>query len=156
MAIRSFLAWATLAWSAVADNDLLPKIVSAMTGAAYLPESNIMRPELSDAVRKAQAVINKSIRTGESLYGPIDNQETSFSISVFSAQSNETNFDLHFEAPQLSGSCTKGRLTDDTIYRTGSLGKLMTVYAILVEIGDHVFLDPVTTYIVSFNASLCK
>jgi hypothetical protein len=149
MAFLSYLTWAVLIVSALADNPLLPRTGPALTGAAYLPAADVSLFGFSDAIRKARAAIDQSIQTGQSTYGPIDNLETSFSISVFSAETNDTIFDYHFEAPHLNGSCTKGSLTDDTIYRTGSLGKLMTVYAFLVEIGDGVFLDSVTKYIVS-------
>jgi len=62
---------------------------------------------------------------------------------------NSSIFDFHLVALQLNGLYTTGKLIDDTIYRTGSIGKLLTIYAWLMNISDSVFLNPITRYIVS-------
>ncbi|KEF62918.1 uncharacterized protein A1O9_00892 [Exophiala aquamarina CBS 119918] len=54
--------------------------------------------------------------------GLLDNQTTSFSINVFSA--NHTLFEYHYAAPGLNGSLAAGLLNNQTIYRVGSLSKL--------------------------------
>jgi Beta-lactamase len=151
--IQVFLC-ASLSLPASAIITLPPKTDQALIGSVYLPPANGLFTAFSDASRQANDSITQSIRTRQSEYGPVDNQETSFSISVFSAASNETLFDFHFEAPKLNGSYTKGSLTGDTIYRTGSLGKLLTIYALLVDVGDHVYLDPITKYVVSFGTTV--
>lgn len=139
----------SFALSAFAGTSILPKTDLALLGPVYLPVSN--NQAYSTVSSKAHATILKALKSGTSDYGLVDGQATSFSASVFSASSNETLFDFNFEAPQLNGSYTKGNLTDNTIYRTGSLGKLLTIYTWLVNIGDSVFLDPITKYIVSRN-----
>lgn len=154
MATHSFLLLSTLALSAYASSPVLPVTDQPTIGPVYLSPANGSFAAFDDARTRAKAAIEKAIATGESQYGTVDNQETSFSISVFSTNSNETLFTYHFEAPLLNGSYTRGKLTDDTIYRTGSLGKLLSVYQFLVDIGDNVFLDPITKYIVSFSGYL--
>jgi hypothetical protein len=121
----------------------------ALLGPIYAPASNNSLQAWTDAKKAATDALNNVIKTGNNSYGPLDNQGTSFSASVFSLTNNEPLFEFHFEAPTLNGSYTKGKLSENTIYRAGSISKLFTVYAFLVDIGDHVYLDPVTKYIVS-------
>jgi len=148
MATRSLLLLSSLALAAHASSPVLPLTDEPSIGPVYLSPANGSSAAFDDARTQSKAEIDEAVRTGESRYGEIDGQETSFSISVFSTNSNETLFTYHFEAPLLNGSYTRGKLTDDTIYRTGSLGKLMTVYQFLVDVGDSVFYDPITKYIV--------
>jgi hypothetical protein len=146
---RTILASISFISAIYADDTLFGKSDQSLLGPVYLPATNGSSHFFREAKRQAYDEIQTAIKTGHSKYGKIDNEETSFSVQVFSTLNNETLFDFHFEAPKLNGSYTKGKLSDQTVYRTGSLGKLMAVYAILVDIGDHVFLDPVTKYVVS-------
>jgi hypothetical protein len=136
--------------SVAAFPGVLTNTAPTLLGPIYLPTANSSLLELSDAASKTHDAIVEAILNGASEYGSVDNQTTSFSVTVFSALTNDTLFEYHFEAPQLNGSYTKGNLTENTIYRTGSLGKLLTMFVFLVDIGDSVFLDPVTKYLVSF------
>jgi hypothetical protein len=99
MASLTFLTWTSLMLSTLANNPLPPRTGPALTGAVYLPPANLSLPGFSKAIHKAYSVVKQSIESGQSPYGPIDNLETSFSVSVFPAESNETIFDFHFEAP---------------------------------------------------------
>jgi len=130
-----------------------PENALTLLGPVYQATTNSSWPQYANAASQAHDALSKAIATGMSAYGAIDNQSTSFSISVFSATDNSTIFYFHFEAPGLNGSYTRGKLTDDTIYRTGSIGKLLTIYTWLVDIGDSVFLDPITKYVVSASSS---
>lgn len=123
----------------------------SLLGPIYLSARDRSSQAWDNAVTQATAALNQVIQTGSNSYGPFDNQGTSFSASVFDLTSNEPLFDFHFEAPQLNGSYTRGRLTDNTIYRTGSLGKLLVMYAWMIDIGDSIFTDPITKYVVSLN-----
>jgi hypothetical protein len=142
------LTWAFLATSAFAIPDD-PKIDLTLLGPIYPPSTNTSLQAWADAKQQATDAINKIIATGNSTYGPLDNQGTAFSASVFSLASDEPLFEFHFEAPTLNGSYTKGKLTENTIYRTGSLGKLLSIYTWLVDIGDDVYSDLITKYVVS-------
>lgn len=125
------------------------KIDLAALGPVYQPAANHSYQAFATAKQQATDAINQLIATGNNTYGAFDNQGTSFSASVFDLTSNEYLFEFHFEAPGLNGSYTKGKLSENTIYRTGSLGKLLTIYNWLVDIGDEVYLDPITKYVVS-------
>jgi hypothetical protein len=138
---------ATFALSVAAFPGVLSNTAPTLIGPIYLPDSSSQA--LSSANSESYDAITEAIKAGASQYGPVDNQTTSFSIAVFSAATNETLFEYNFEAPQLNGSLTKGKLTENTIYRTGSLGKLFIMFLFLADIGDNVFLDSVTKYLVS-------
>jgi hypothetical protein len=138
---------ATFALSVAAFPGVLSNTAPTLIGPIYLPDSSSQA--LSGASSESYDAITEAIKTGASEYGPVDNQTTSFSIAVFSAATNETLFEYNFEAPQLNGSLTKGKLTENTVYRTGSLGKLFIMFLFLADIGDSVFLDSVTKYLVS-------
>lgn len=147
MTLLKAVLWGYLATSALAI-PLDPKVDLALLGPIYQPAANNSLQPWTDAKRQATDTLNQIIATGNSTYGPLDNQGTSFSASVFSLTSDEPLFEFHFEAPALNGSYTKGKLTENTIYRTGSLGKLLTIYTWLVDIGDSVYTDPITKYVV--------
>ena len=125
------------------------KLDLSVLGSIYQSAANHSFQAFEDAKAQATNAFNQIIATGNSTYGPLDNQGTSFSVSVFTLTSDEPLYEFHFEAPGLNGSYTKGKLTENTIYRTGSLGKLLTMYIWLVDIGDSIFTDPITKYVVS-------
>lgn len=148
MELAKYLVCGSLAWSLFASGSLA-KIDLAMLGPDYQPAASHAFQAFDDAKSQATDALNQIIATGNSTYGPFDTQGTSFSASIFDLTSNEPLFEFHFEAPTLEGSYTKGKLTENTIYRTGSLGKLFTMYAWYVDIGDAIFTEPITKYIVS-------
>lgn len=74
------------------------------------------------------------------------NVNTSFSIDLFSARDHESLFQYHFTAPVLNASSTK-KVDENTIYRIGSISKLVTVLALLLQEGKVHFHDPVTKYV---------
>ncbi|GAM33678.1 penicillin-binding protein [Talaromyces pinophilus] len=146
MEFRRVFVWASASLSVLASTQL-PKVDLAALGPIYQSASNASYQAFADAKSQAVATLNEALANGANTYGSLDNQTTSFSVSVFELTSDEPLFDFHFEAPGLNGSLTKGSLSDETIYRTGSLGKLLTMYTWMVHIGDSVFTDPITKYI---------
>ena len=153
MGLSKYLLWGSLALTVFMLGSLA-KIDLSVLGSIYQPAASHSFPAFEDAKDQATEALNQIITTANSTYGPLDSQGTSFSAAVFDLTSNEPLFEFHFEAPTLNGSYTKGKLTEDTIYRTGSLGKLFTIYAWLVDIGDDVFLDPITKYVVRDPSSI--
>jgi hypothetical protein len=78
----------------------------------------------------------------------LDPNTTSFSIDVYSAHEKSSIFTYHYSAPALAHP-TEGvaKVDSSTIYRIGSVSKLLTVYTYLVAAGDVSFNEPVTKYI---------
>lgn len=139
------LAFAAAAYAAFS----LPKTDLALLGPVYQAQLDPSADAFATAATQAAESVKNAVASGNTSYGVLDTKGTSFSASVFIVGSDEPLFEYHFEAPGLNGSYTKGRLTENTIYRTGSLAKLLTMYVWMIDIGDHVFNDPITKYIVS-------
>lgn len=128
----------------------MPNTDMAALGNIYLPVSEYTSRIFDAARQNLTNLIEDAIATGDSKYGPMFNN-TAFSASVFSLVTGEPIFEYHYEAPILGkGSYTKGKLSEDTIYRTGSLGKLLLVYTWLANLGDSAWSDPITKYIPEF------
>ncbi|KAF2716228.1 beta-lactamase/transpeptidase-like protein [Polychaeton citri CBS 116435] len=80
--------------------------------------------------------------------GAVNKDNTTFTIDVFSAATNNSIYSYRHEGPGQNGTLTTGILDENTIFRTGSVSKLMTTYALLVYTGGlGVFDHPVTTYL---------
>jgi CubicO group peptidase (beta-lactamase class C family) len=70
---------------------------------------------------------------------------SAISISVKSIHEDSLLFNYHFTPPKLSAVGTRA-VDENTIYRVGSISKLMPVLALL-QSGNVSFDDPVTEYI---------
>ncbi|KAI7762389.1 hypothetical protein LZL87_006784 [Fusarium oxysporum] len=78
----------------------------------------------------------------------IDFQNTSFSIDIYPAADKRPLFSYHHSAPILQSHGHGVRAVDDTtVYRIGSISKLLTAYVYLLEVGDVSFNQPVTRYV---------
>ncbi|KAF7547401.1 hypothetical protein G7046_g9019 [Stylonectria norvegica] len=69
----------------------------------------------------------------------------SFYLNVFTK--DDSVFSFNHSAPNLKDSLTSGTLDEDTVFRIGSVSKLLTVYALLSEVGMGHMNDPVTTWV---------
>jgi hypothetical protein len=127
----------------------LPKTDLALLGPVYRAQLDPSADAFVKAATQATEAVQKAVTSGNTSYGILDTKGTSFSASFFIVGSDDPLFEYHFEAPDLNGSYTKGSLTENTVYRTGSLAKVLTMYVWMVDIGDSVFNDPITKYIVS-------
>ncbi|KAL7757436.1 hypothetical protein ACKLNR_011963 [Fusarium oxysporum f. sp. zingiberi] len=78
----------------------------------------------------------------------IDFQNTSFSIDIYPAADQRPLFSYHHSAPTLQkhGHGVQA-VNDTTVYRIGSISKLLTAYVYLLEVGDVSFNQPVTRYV---------
>ena len=87
--------------------------------------------------------LTQYIQAGRTPYAPIVTNESSISIRIMSADSNEALFDFHRAAPALANRT----INADTVYRVGSISKLMTTYALLIQKGYNVLNDPIAKYL---------
>ena len=76
---------------------------------------------------------------------------TSFHLSVFSA--NQVLFEYNHLYPGMNDSLTSGVLNRHTIFRIGSVSKLLTVYALLAATGTSYLDDPVTKWVPELAAA---
>ena len=72
-----------------------------------------------------------------------DSNATSFSLQLFSLHEANPLFEYRSSAPTLAQSAIGVTTVDsNTIYRIGSIGKLLTVYIYLITAGDASFNYP--------------
>ena len=81
----------------------------------------------------------------------IDPTTSTFALDVFSTRTNSSIYHYSHAAtsPDWDGSLSAGVLDDQTVFRTGSVSKLHTVYAILVAGGKglKIFDEKVVKYV---------
>lgn len=75
-----------------------------------------------------------------------DASTTSFSVNIFSAHECESIFQYHFTSSSLNSSSTK-KVDENTVYRIGSITKVVTVLALLLQDDKVHFDDPITKHI---------
>ncbi|KAK1535157.1 uncharacterized protein CCOS01_03909 [Colletotrichum costaricense] len=102
---------------------------------------------IKDTKESFAKLIKDVISTGETEFGKINTATASFSIGVFSANSDEFLYEYHHQGTELNGTITGGSLDSDTLYRIGSVTKLLTVYTILVKLGPKYWNEPITNFI---------
>lgn len=80
--------------------------------------------------------------------GRVNESTSAFYIDVFSTVTNQSVYHYSHSASAYPDALTAGVLDEDTIFRVGSVSKLVTVYAILARTGSLAILDhPVTWYL---------
>ncbi|KAH7064425.1 beta-lactamase/transpeptidase-like protein [Paraphoma chrysanthemicola] len=117
---------------------------SAVTGAACPPLGPVFPPptNLANSFDLAFKIQNSS-------YGTFPASDT-YSIQVFSSSDHASLLKCYRRGANLS-SLSAPTIDGDTVFRIGSASKLLAVYTLLVEAGDHVFADPVTKYVPELN-----
>ncbi|KAH6616876.1 beta-lactamase/transpeptidase-like protein [Boeremia exigua] len=96
-----------------------------------------------DALKGLQLKLDEAFMVGNTTHGRVNPNDT-FSIQVFSTESEEPLFDYHRRGPAVLGNRT---VDGDSIYRIASGSKLITVYLLLLEAGEVVLRDKVTEYL---------
>lgn len=88
----------------------------------------------------------------------LDPENTSFSIDIYPAADRRPLFSYHHSAPILENHGYGVKVVNDTtVYRIGSISKLLTAYVYLLEVGDVSFNQPITRYVpelAKFSATL--
>ncbi|KAK3983799.1 beta-lactamase-like protein sdnR [Cladorrhinum sp. PSN332] len=112
-------------------------------GPAYPAVANL---SASTALQTAKESVDKLLAEGLAS-GQLDNTTLTFSIAVFSIDSDELVYEYHH-----AGADQNITLNSDSIYRLASISKLVTVYAILSKLSDRYWDEPVTKYVAELSA----
>lgn len=143
--ICCFIA-ASISWSAFAyAQDFVPTEECPLLGPAF--SSNFDLSETDAFVEAIEAFPDVIEALFES--GLANGNASSFVIDVFSGVTNDSlyTYTHHATAPEMNETFPPS-LDDGTIFRIGSVSKLLTVYAILTHTGSlEVFDHPVTQYL---------
>lgn len=77
--------------------------------------------------------------------GTYDGLESVVSVLVFDEQERLLNFS--YAPPGMRQYLTSGTLDENTLFRIGSISKVLAVYALLAEVGFDRMYDPVTRWV---------
>jgi CubicO group peptidase (beta-lactamase class C family) len=114
--------------------------------------SNAINSATKSATRAIQAALLNA-----TTYGQLESNTASFSIDVYSTHERSSIFTYHYSAPALAHPAEGVATVDsNTIYRIGSVSKLLTVYTYPAAAGDVSFNEPVTKYIPELAAYATK
>lgn len=118
-----------------------------LLGAVYPVPRNVNSNTLTrSAVTSLTNALDQAVRQNRTPYGEFSSESNSFSISAISANEDSPIFQYQFTAKLLDNSSTTA-VTGDTVFRIGSISKLFTTFALLLQEGTVIFDDPVTKYI---------
>jgi CubicO group peptidase (beta-lactamase class C family) len=88
------------------------------------------------AVAQLKDKIDKVVKQGT---------DTTFHIQAFSG--TDKLFSYGYAPPSAADSLTSGTLNENTVFRIGSVSKLITVYTLLAEVGMARLNDPITKWV---------
>ncbi|KAK5631034.1 hypothetical protein RRF57_006749 [Xylaria bambusicola] len=94
--------------------------------------------------------LNQVLQSGHSSFGDFEANTSSVSITMVSTQNDEDApfFDFHYTSPLLNQSAgSTSHITKNSIYRIGSISKLLTTYTLLVGYGWGIWNHAVTHYV---------
>ncbi len=115
-------------------------------GPSYAKPANL----INDPIIKAAADNITAVLAGALSTGLLDNQTTAFSLTAFSTSDQHANpfYTFHQTPPALAqAELGVTKVTSDTVYRLGSLSKVITVYTLLVADGFKHFQDPISSFL---------
>jgi hypothetical protein len=103
---------------------------------------------LKSALRALNNTLNAALGPDGSKYGMLDNQSTTFIVDMYSIHSSESLYTFTFNAPDFSNaSVGVSKVNEDTVFRLGSMSKMLSVWNFLIAAGDSSWNDPVTKYV---------
>lgn len=119
-------------------------------------------PSKTDAIKQAIKLFEQTLKTApldsSNVIGQnLDVKTTTFSFEAWSIHEDPPLYTFHRNAETLPiepGSVKN--VTSETIYRLGSLSKLLTVYTWLAAVGDKDWMRPITDFIPELAADDAK
>ncbi|KAF2653638.1 beta-lactamase/transpeptidase-like protein [Lophiostoma macrostomum CBS 122681] len=116
-------------------------------GAVFPPPTNLAASNtLQNALAEIRSVYDAGFAKGSSSYGPL-NPEAAYAVQLFSLDSKEPLLEYYHRGTSLSNSSGVKEVDGDSVFRIGSISKLVTVYMVFAEIGDGHWNVPVTDVI---------
>jgi hypothetical protein len=112
-----------------------------LLGAIFPPVQHPLKScAFSDTIARLNSTFDELDRNGT-----LEGFNTTFYIQAFSA--SDTLFQHGYVPPSMKDFLTSGTLNEDTVFRVGSVSKLLTVYTLLAEVGMKRMNDPVTKWV---------
>lgn len=113
-----------------------------LLGQPYPPPKSIAsEPRWAKAAKSLDATLDQKVATAPY-------KGTTFSVGIFSASDDEAFYQYHHTSAAVANSTYGTNKVDgDSIYRIGSISKLLTVYMFLISEGDLKWSDPVAKHL---------
>nr|RBR00761.1 hypothetical protein FVER53263_10996 [Fusarium verticillioides] len=135
------LAYMGLAGSATASVILSNDV--PLTGPSFLTNFDISKTDfLNEAKEKFPSLVEELFDTKI-----LNKTDLIFAVDVFSASTNDSLYSYFHVGDTYKDTLTKGNLTEDTIFRAGSVTKVFTVYAIIAKAGIEALSYPVSIFL---------
>lgn len=136
--------------STVAAYKPCPLLGPVFEAPTNLDDCSIFQNTLHDL----KEALDNATQSGTLQYGTWSPKTNSFSLGIFDTTSPDQLFSYQYSSPALQQS-KKGvkEVTEDSIYRLGSLCKLITVYLFLIEVGPSYWNQAITEYIPELEAA---
>ncbi|KAK4224645.1 beta-lactamase-like protein sdnR [Podospora fimiseda] len=112
-------------------------------GPAYPAVQNISKSVVFETAKETfDKILADALESGQ-----LDNTTSTFSIAVFSIDSDDLIYEFH-----QTGADQNITVNSDSLYRIGSISKLITVYTILSKLSDKYWDESVTKYVPELSA----
>jgi len=125
--------------------------MSFLLGPIYAPPSGLSTSNtINTWASNVSITLNQILSSGHSDFGEFEANTSTVSITALSTEDDEyvPFFDFHYSSPFLDHEAGgTNHATKDSIYRIGSISKLFTVYALLLECGWKCWDDSISQYI---------
>ncbi|KAJ9658756.1 hypothetical protein H2198_003502 [Neophaeococcomyces mojaviensis] len=107
---------------------------------------------IKTAIKAFQQTINTALTNASSPLA-LDPKGTTFSFEAWSIHEQDPLYTYHYDAIDLSNPAQGAKkVQSDTVYRLGSLSKLLTVYTFLATAGEKYWTQPITNFIPELEA----
>ncbi|KAF4333193.1 penicillin-binding 4 [Fusarium beomiforme] len=142
MHLQSFMAcMAVIAGSARASVVLSNDV--PLIGPSFLTNFDISKTDfLNEAKEKFPSLIEELFDAKT-----LNKTDLIFAVDVFSSSTNDSLYSYFHVGDTYKDTLTQGNLTEDTIFRAGSVTKVFTVYAIIAKAGIEALSYPVSIFL---------
>lgn len=124
-----------------------------LLGPVFAKPSNFLEQStIKDALSQLAAALKDTASTGNTGFGTFGSSANAFSVAFFDTSAQKALFGFQHTSDTIAqGKEGTREINDDTIFRVGSLSKLITTYLFLTRIGDGIWQTPVTDYVPELN-----
>lgn len=137
---------AFLFYSAVGTSIMLPQ---ALLMPAFPPPARLnINANFQSAIVELSSSLQMALSQGTSAFGNFTPNATSVSVSLKSTGQEDSVFDFQFTGAGLNATAgSTSEVSSDSVFRIGSISKLITVYALLLNNGLDHWEQPITKYV---------
>ncbi|KAI0525461.1 putative penicillin-binding protein [Xylaria bambusicola] len=126
-------------------------MTSFLLGPVYSPPTELLTSGSIDTwSSNLTETLKQVLQSGHSNFGDFEANTSSISITIVSTQDDEDApfFDFHYASPLLNQSAgSTSHITKNSVYRIGSISKVLTTYTLLVGYGWDIWNHAVTQYV---------